>query len=68
MKITNINGKYVNLDLLVEVESVAAPSGQVDNITTKLVFAFSVGNPPEPYKIHIHKPISDVLKLIEQAK
>jgi hypothetical protein len=63
MNLISIDNKHFNLDRVVEIKHVNAPSGQSDNITTDIVFDFTVGN--EPYKIHINKPVSFVLEAIK---
>ena len=64
MDLIQIDNKYFNLDKVVAIIHVNAPSGQVENITTDIIFDFAVGN--EPYTIHIDKPLATVLEAIKQ--
>lgn len=64
MKLITIDSHHFNLDKVVAIVHVAAPSGQSDNVTTDIIFDFAVGN--DPYKISISKPISVVLESLKQ--
>lgn len=63
MTLVTIDGHYFNLDKVVALIHVPAPSGRVDFITTDIIFDFAIGN--EPYKIHIDKPVATVLSAIK---
>lgn len=63
MDLIQIDSKYFNLNKVVAILHVPAPSGQVHNITTEIIFDFAIDN--KPYKIHIDKPLTTVLEIIK---
>lgn len=65
MKFLEIGGHYINPNNVVEIKH----GGKVENTTINkvdIVFNFSTGTPPTPFKITVNSDVESVLKIFEK--